>query len=163
MTEEKGLSLYKIADSLKAIEEMAEDDPGLLEYLDAVQMQLQEKVGNIIHFTRSLDLTEQAIGSEIDRLTKMKKSTQKKREWLEEYISRSMQNHDIERIDTDIARVSFRKSKSVLVDDPTKLPKEFIVTKTTESPDKLAIKAALEAGEEVAGARLIESKNLQIK
>lgn len=59
---------------------------------------------------------------------------------------------------------STRKSKQVEVNcDPNDLPKEFKVVKVTETPDKNAIKKAIEQGQEVTGCRIIENINLQIK
>ena len=47
--------------------------------------------------------------------------------------------------------------------DTNELPKEFKTIKVTETPDKTAIKKAIEQGQEVAGCELVENLNLQIK
>jgi len=61
-------------------------------------------------------------------------------------------------------KFSTRKSKQVEVNiDPNDLPKEFKVVKVTETPDKNAIKRAIEQGQEIQGCRIIENINLQIK
>jgi hypothetical protein len=61
-------------------------------------------------------------------------------------------------------KFSTRKSKQVEVNcDPNDLPKEFKVVKVTETPDKNAIKRAIEQGQEVTGCRMVENINLQIK
>lgn len=59
---------------------------------------------------------------------------------------------------------STRKSKQVEVNcEPNDLPKEFKVVKVTETPDKNAIKKAIEQGQEVTGCRIVENINLTIK
>ena len=58
--------------------------------------------------------------------------------------------------------VSTRKSTQVITDD-TFADSRFITTKTTESVDKVELKKALAAGEQIAGARLQTNYNLQIK
>lgn len=59
---------------------------------------------------------------------------------------------------------STRKSKQVEVNcDPNDLPKEFKTVKVTETPDKNAIKKAIEQGQEVTGCRVVENINIQIK
>ena len=61
-------------------------------------------------------------------------------------------------------KFSTRKSKQVEVNiEPNDLPKEFKVVKVTETPDKNAIKKAIEQGQEVTGCRIVENINLQIK
>jgi len=61
-------------------------------------------------------------------------------------------------------KLSTRKSKSVEVTiDTNDLPKEFKSIKVTESPDKTAIKKAIESGQEIEGCRIVENINLAIK
>ena len=61
-------------------------------------------------------------------------------------------------------KLSTRKSKSVEVTiDTNDLPKEFKSIKVTETPDKTAIKKAIESGQEVEGCRIVENINLAIK
>ena len=65
--------------------------------------------------------------------------------------------------ETSKCKLSFRKSKTVEVPNIDLLDPAFIVTKTEITPDKKAIKAAIEAGENVAGAFIEEKQNIQIK
>lgn len=53
------------------------------------------------------------------------------------------------------ATVSIRKGADVLViEDEGQLPSQLMTVKTTRTPDKMAIKAQLKAGEKVPGAKL---------
>jgi len=66
--------------------------------------------------------------------------------------------------EAEFLKFSTRKSKQVEVNiDPNDLPKEFKTVKVTETPDKNAIKKAIEQGQEVTGCRIVENINLQIK
>jgi len=61
-------------------------------------------------------------------------------------------------------KFSTRKSKQVVIDyDVNDLPKQYKTVKVTETADKVAIKKAIEGGQEVYGCRLVENVNLQIK
>ncbi|MEI9966199.1 MAG: siphovirus Gp157 family protein [Candidatus Moraniibacteriota bacterium] len=51
--------------------------PALVEYLDAVEGQMSEKVDNIVRFVRNLEVSSEAIGSEIERLQKASGKLQK--------------------------------------------------------------------------------------
>jgi hypothetical protein len=156
------LSLYTIAESLKNLEEMSENDESLAPYLDSVEMQLEAKVDNVVKFRQGLIASSEAIDIEIERLTKMKRSRQNLADRLKEYIGTSMKNNGIEKIDTGLFKLSFLKSETVLVDD-SQLDEKYIVTKITKQADKIAIKKALKAGEIVSGASLETHQNLQIK
>jgi hypothetical protein len=61
-------------------------------------------------------------------------------------------------------KISWRESTSTEVQDFSKLPTEFIrIIPETREPDKAAIKDALKAGKEVAGAVLVVKQNIQLK
>lgn len=161
MTEK--LALYAIAEAFSKLDEMVENDGSLVEYLDGVQMQLQEKVNNIVRYSRNLELTAEMIDVEIKRLSELKSAYKNKSESLKDYISYSMKKNGIEKVETDIARLSFRKSQTVEIEDISKLPERFVVTKVSKTADKKAIKEAIENGEAVEGARIDNHNNLQIK
>ena len=162
-TEEKRISLYEIADSMKQLESMSEEDESLVEYLDSIQLQFNDKVNNIVKFSRSLELSAAAIDFEIKRLTDLKKSFERKNDRLKDYVKHSMEAHDITEVKTDIAKLSFRKSQVVVIDDENKLPDDVFVEKVTRSVNKTLIKELLDKGEIVQGAHIEKKNNLQIK
>lgn len=165
MNNEKGLSLYEIASAYQNLNSIMESGSHteLTEYLDGIQAQLEDKVSNVIKYGRGLELTASAIDTEIDRLTALKRVYESRSESLKEYIKYSMLKHDITKVDTDIAKISFRKSVTTEIDDVEKLPKEFVIIKTSLQPDKKAIKEALESGKVVPGAHVESHNNLVIK
>lgn len=62
---------------------------------------------------------------------------------------------------TDDVAVWFKETKSVDVFDAELVPLEFCRVKT--EPDKTLIKEALQAGKEVAGARIVINRHLQVE
>lgn len=60
-------------------------------------------------------------------------------------------------------RISSRRSEGLVIDEEALIPPSFILTKTTESVDKAAIKAAIKAGQQVPGAHVEERRNWAIK
>lgn len=157
------LSLYEIASSIKKIEEVVEDEKELATYLDSVNLQLKEKAGNVIRFRQSLIAGTEAIDNEIKRLSELKKSISNKAKNIENYIAYAMKKHNIEKIDTDIAKISFRKSEALEVENEALIPQEFILTKEIKQVDKLAIKKAIKEGRKVDGVLIQVRQNLQIK
>lgn len=157
------MKLYEITNAIAKLEDLAEEDTSLIPYLDSVQMQLKEKAENIIKFILNQESSINSIDAEIQRLQDYKKSYLKKVDNLKNYIAYQMQKDGIDKIETDIAKFSFRKSSSILITDETLIPSEFIKIKEVKSIDKLAIKEALKTGRKIEGALVEEKQNLQIK
>ena len=59
--------------------------------------------------------------------------------------------------------LSLRKSKSVNIYDESLIDKKFIEVETKEKISKTEIKKAIEAGENVQGANIVEKNSLNIK
>ena len=157
------ISLYEITEGINKIEELVDDEQELTKYLDSLNLQFEEKVSNILKYRRSLELTQDAISSEIDRLTSLKKIYARKGENLKNYVSYSMQKTNNKNLELDIAKLSFRKSASVEIFNEELVSDEYKKVKTVSTIDKVLIKATLKAGQAVSGATLKENLNLQIK
>jgi len=93
----------------------------------------------------------------------MKKSRTNAVDKLKTTLSDAMQLFQISELKTPTLKINFRKSESVEVENMGLLDKCYIVTKTTESVDKVAIKESIKGGVEVVGAVLKTNLNLQIK
>ena len=91
-----------------------------------------------------------------DRISVLENQNKGTKEFLARYL-------DGKKFETARVRYNYRKTTSVQIDDATKVPAEYIRTKITEEPDKVAIKDALKKGESVPGCSLQESNNLTIK
>jgi len=157
------ISLYEITEGIQKVEEFIEDEQALTEYLDSIDMQLTDKVSNIVRYMRTLELTADAVTNEIDRLTKLKKYYSNKEQNLKKYLSYSLQKIGKENLETEAAKLSFRKSITTEITDEALVSDNYKKYKTVTTIDKTAIKNALQAGQLVEGAELIEHKNLQIK
>ena len=92
----------------------------------------------------------------------MKDNLKKNLDKFKTYIKSAMLVNGIEKIETPIGNIKFTKSTSTEIYDESLIDSRFIEVVTTEKISKEKIKAALKAGEEVQGARLVENKNLKI-
>ena len=95
----------------------------------------------------------ESLKAEINRLTEKKKVEEK-------YIKSLFDKTGKEKLDAGTFSLSYRKSTQVKVDDDF-YNKDYMRVK--EEVDKAKIKADLLAGAEIAGACLVENKNLQVK
>jgi len=145
--DENGEIVNEVA--LKKFEELAREKIIAIEDL-ALFVRQSEEIG-IAHFD-----------AEIARLKALKGRMEKARDIAFAAIEAVLPRG--EKIESDFVKVSWRKSKTVVIDGAVELlPEEFQRTKITVDADKTKIKAAIEAGQEVPGASLVERMNLQIK
>lgn len=127
---------------------------------DELNMAYEEKVENIACYIKNLASDVLAFKAEEESIAKRRKSMEKKIDYLKKLLSNNMGG---EKFSTAKCAVSFRRSETVDVEDVALLPAELLRVKTTYEADKTAIKAAIKAGKEVKGCRLVENISTQIK
>lgn len=127
---------------------------------EALQMERNEKLENIALWVKNLLSEAEALKAEEKAFYERRKSAENKAESLKRYLSQQLNG---QKFTTTRTSVSFRKSSSVEVLDLDKLPTEYRKEVRTFVADKTEIGKALKAGQEVDGAVLVQSLNLQIK
>jgi hypothetical protein len=162
------LTIYQIEQSYNQLAEELIDNDGeltteLAEQLAITEEQLQNKSVAYSFVIKQMSADIDTIDAEIKRLQAAKKQREKATEYLKERIKHAMDLFGITEIKTPLVKINFRKSESVEVDDVNALPAAYKVVKVTEQADKVAIKAALKDGAEVAGCSIATHRNLQIK
>lgn len=96
-----------------------------------------------------------------EQMAKAQATAERIAQIFKERLRDAMVETDTSKIESGVYRLFLRSTKAVVVDDEAVLPNHCRVVKTT--PDKKAIKEAIERGEEVRGAHLQENKSLIIK
>ena len=132
--------------------------------LEQLQMDRAAKLEAVALYIKNLDALAADIKAEEKALEERRKAREKKADNLRRYLGESLTAAQEGGFETGKVRVSFTKSSAVIVDEAL-LDKAFIKEKveTTYSPDKKAIRAAIKAGQEVAGAYIEESKAVKIQ
>lgn len=133
------------------------------EYLEALQIERSEKVENIALFIKCLESDAAKIKEEENALKARREAKERKAEKLRDYLKTSMLTLNETKFETARVALSFRTSKAVVIDDLENLDKKYVTEKVTYAPDKKAIKQAIDNGEEVSGARVVENQHLQLK
>lgn len=82
---------------------------------------------------------------------------------MKKYLSSCLATVGKDKVETAKARISFRKSIQVQIDDEAALPANYVTTTVTTKPDKTAIKKAIQAGGQRDRGFLVENRNIQIK
>lgn len=102
------------------------------------------------------------IEAEIERLNARKDRLNKTIDWVEGYLYNLLKASGEKKIEAGNFVMSTRKSQSLYLEADFNNP-EYMRTKTTVEPDKMAIKAALKDGAVIEGASLTTKENISIK
>lgn len=168
------MKLYEITSEMRVLDELflscideetgEVKDDGVIDILEQeLQIQLQTKGAGIIKSFKNSETMLNGVDEEIKRLQALKKSISNQINSRKEYIVRNMEMMGITKIETELGNLSLRKSKSVNIYDESLIDKKFIEIETKEKISKTEIKKAIEAGENVQGANIVEKNSLNIR
>ena len=172
------MTLYEINEQFSAAMEMYENGvdeivdtetgevKSLADVLAELHMSRDEKIENTVRYIKNLRADSESARAEAANLIERADRFDKKAEQLESYLL--FQLGDCKKLETPLYTVKVRTTKSTCC--PTyeeaiqRLPEGFWNIKTTVkvTPDKKAIKAALEKGEKLEGCYIVENKRLSI-
>ena len=155
-------TLYELDDMFKTFEPIIDEETGEIlnaDEWDAINADLQVKRENTALLIKNLESDKAQHKIEKEKQAKWEKQCELKIEWLKGNLARSLNG---EKFETARVKIGWRKGESVFIDDATKLDQKWYVEQQPKI-DKAGIKAAIKAGEEVAGAHLEVSNNMQIK
>lgn len=124
---------------------------------------LENKYENILKLRANKLAQTKMLQDEIERLQKKLKPLNNTIDRLEKYLDESLKMNGISDLEVWTFSLSYRRSESVEIENEALLPIEFVKIKETKTPDKIAIKKAIGAGQQVTGATIKENFNLQIK
>mgnify|MGYP000194464091 CR=1 FL=1 len=120
-----------------------------------------KRVGAYIRNTKAM--AAQIKDAEAD-MAKRRRSLETHAKGLEEYLLLNMVESGISEINSPWFDLKIKKTPaSVKIEDNAELPSEFITVKTTEAPNKVALKAALNDGQHINGVSLVSGQRLEIK
>jgi hypothetical protein len=153
-------SLYEIDQQIMSCVDMDTGEIVDMDKLSELQIERETKLENIALWIKNLKAEEAALKAEKDAFAEREKQTKAKREKLSEWLTGALNG---EKMSTSKVSISFRKSESVKISDIDAIPMNYIVETITESPDKVAIKAALKNGLDVPGCELELKNNISIK
>lgn len=161
-------TLYGITAELNGIlaqlEELGgEITPELEQALAINEEQFVAKAEDYGHAILNLKGMATAAKAEKERLAGLQKFYENAQKRLTDALSTAMQVFGHEKVENATMRLSLRHSTATEVDDLDQLPAEFKTTKVEVVADKTAIKKAIQQGEDVPGAHLVENVSLQIK
>ena len=109
-------NIYQINDKFLSVLNMADEDvdPQVIQdTLDSIELELNEKVDNIVGLKRSVDSDVDAIDKELKRLQELKKSKIKFSDRLKGYLSDMLEQRQLDNYRT--SKTTFTNVKTVRV------------------------------------------------
>lgn len=131
-----------------------------VEGLEALTVALNDKLEACACVYKEMQAEADAVKAEKNRLAKREKALRNRADRLRLYIQGGMEASGTKKLESPRARITSRRSSSVVVDDEAMLPKAFVRTK--HEPDKAAIRDAIKHGTPVLGAHMEERTSYTI-
>lgn len=154
-------SLYQINEEIHKVLQLGEEgeipEEAIADTLEALNMEFFDKADAVLAYRQSLEYEANAYKAEIGRLTLRKEQAEAHSERLKDYVVDMLQSRGETKHQGLFSLTIGKPSESVQVEDISLLDEEFI--KVTYSPDRTAIRTAIKAGKNVAGAELVAGKN----
>jgi hypothetical protein len=140
----------------------AEFGDTIQEALQATEGELAIKCANGIGFLRFLDDKIAAVEAQEKRIATYKRFLKGRQDVVKNAFMNGLKLAEKQEIITDNGVMKLRKNPpKVVVDCADMVPEEYMRKTITFTPDKTALKAALQKGEAIPGAHLEQGENLK--
>lgn len=158
-------SIYDINKAFQSLVDMVADGDLSQDDFQQALMELEqskvEKCGNAICYLNMLKHSVEDMKAEEKRINTMRKALESRAKNLESAFAYVLKNMGDKEVITKYGVMKVRKNPpSVVIDDLSKVPTKFQHQKIEVTLDKVAIKNAIKAGENVAGAHIEQNEKL---
>lgn len=158
------MSIYEIDDSILSLVDMETGEIEDIARFDELQMERTQKVENIACYFKNLVAEAKAMKEEEANLARRRKAVENKAERIKNLLIYALNGKKFE---SPKVRCSYRKAKSVRVDDDfvawAQGHASDLLAFKEPTPNRTAIKAALEEGREIEHAEIVTNESLQVK
>lgn len=161
-------SIYNIEyDHLQLMAQIEENEGEITdeisEQLELTLEEFETKAVSYGYVIRQYDFEIKQIKDEIERLSTISRRKEKSQEEIKARIHSAMIRFNVEKVDKNNLKLSFRKSQSLIIDEDAVIPSNYISIKEVETIDKKALKEAILEGSTFKGIYVSDNNNLQIK
>ena len=142
------------------------DEQTFLDTMEGLEGELTAKAKSVGAYIRNTTAMAEQIRQAEANMARRRKSLESHAKGLTDYLLHNMLDSGITAITSPYFDLKVKKTPpSVAIGDGVDLPSEFINRKevVTETPDKMKLKKALQAGEEIKGVQLKTGYRLEIK
>lgn len=138
-----------------------------IEELAAIEGEFDDKAENVALYIKNLVAEANAIKAEETNLKARRDRLAKRADRLERYLNDMMTDAGKDKLVSAKCEVKFTKGKRVEIDSSfiewAMVHREDLLTYKSPEANKVAIKKAIGAGDEIPGAVIVETKSINIK
>lgn len=162
------LTLYQIPALMRQALDNLEIDEETGEILNAdglhnLELSAKDKIANTGRYIRECTVLLEAMKQAKQNIDARMKTLQKRLDYLTGLSLDGMEALGVKKIEEPDIRISTRKSVGTVIEDEEAIPSKFVTIVQTQKINKTEIKKAIQAGQDVPGAYLVENINLAIK
>lgn len=143
----------------------------LLDTLDAIDDEMDEKLANCGAFIKQLTAEANALDAEIKSLKNRSAAKKREIDQFKTYIMACMEHADVKKVDKPLAKLSIRtNAESVSVSNEQAFVswaqlsnRDDLLRYAAPDINKTAVKAALNDGQDIPGCQIVRTKSLIVK
>jgi hypothetical protein len=163
------LTLYEVAQEYReiaaALESLDLDEQTIADTLEGALFPVEQKSIAVASVMRNIGAVANAYKDHAKAAKDKADALQKRADWLKSYLLRTMEACGVKEISRDALTIKLKKCPaSVEIYDEKQIPVAYMRQPETPpaEPDKKAMSDAMKAGEEIAGARLVQRNRIEI-
>ena len=158
------MSIYDIDDSIMSLVDMETGEIEDEKRFDELQMERSKKIESTACFYKNLVAEAKAMKEEEANIAQRRKAVENKAERIKNLLAYALKG---ERFESPKVRCSYRKAKSVQVDDGfvawAQVHADDLLDYKWPTPNRTRIKAAMADGREIEHAEIVTNERLQVK
>ena len=155
------MKLYEITDAYLSLDEVEKTDE-IIKVLDNIKDEFNEKVENTVKVIRNFEADIKALRDEEKRLADKRRSLEKKKEDLKEYLYFNMERMKIRKVNAGIFDINIQKNpQSIKIIDEATIPLKYKIL--TYKLDKQTLKDDIKNGADIKGAELVQTEGIRIR
>lgn len=164
------ITLYRAAETYREIldqidPETGEIPEGFLEEFDNAKGLVKNKGTSVAAYILQQEAEMALVSNHARELMSRVVAQTKRNEWLRQYLRDNMLATGINQIEGEgfLIKLYRERDEAIEIFDSRQVPPEFDAEPKPPEPSKTKIKAAIKAGNEVPGAKLVKRDRLEIK
>lgn len=155
------MKLYEITDAYLSLDE-AEKTEDVIKVLDSIKEEFDKKAENVVKAVRNYEGEIQALRDEEKRLADKRRSLEKKKEDLKEYLYFNMERMSLRKINAGLFDINIQKNpQSIKIIDENIIPEKYKIA--SYRLDKNQLKDDMKNGVEIEGCELVQSEGIRIR
>ena len=155
------MKLYEITDPYLSLDE-AEKTEDVIKVLDGIKDEFDKKAENTVKVIRNFEADIQALRDEEKRLADKRRSLEKKKEDLKEYLYSNMERLNLRKVSAGLFDINIQKNpQSIKILNEATIPDKYKIA--SYRLDKKTLKDDIKDGLEIDGVSLVQTEGIRIR